>query len=177
MAGSSESGSRGVAAAKISGHGGSLVEDFLCPVAGFDGAPLLLQEEGIVVQSFGNGRGFSDAGEEAVGGIGVSGVGVGVSEKGLGAEELTIRLIIPAGATVVETTGDGYKGVSMDEKAKANVAVWSLAKLEPKAHHTYTITLSKAGTAADNLRGEVHWAKPAMKSGKGDQNAIAPAPL
>ena len=38
--------------------------------------------------------------------------------------------------------------------------------------------LSKAGTAADNLRGQIRWAKPGPKSGpNADNQAIAGAPL
>jgi mono/diheme cytochrome c family protein len=101
---------------------------------------------------------------------------IGLPGKAKTAEDLTIRLIVPAGVNVVAATGDGYKGVSVDEKSKANVAVWQVASIAPKAKQTYTITLSKAGTAADNLRGDIHWTKP-LKTGTSDEAAIAPAPL
>ena len=55
--------------------------------------------------------------------------------------------------------------------------MWKLARLAPKDYQTFTITLSKAGTAADNLRGNVRWTKPAVKTGPSDQANIAPAPL
>jgi len=98
---------------------------------------------------------------------------------GLGrtAEDLTIRLIVPNGINVVAATGEGYKGVHMDEKEKANVAEWALPRIAPKDKQAYTITLSKAGTAADNLRGQVRWTKPTVKTGPFDQANIAPAPL
>jgi hypothetical protein len=49
--------------------------------------------------------------------------------------------------------------------------------MAPKEKQTFSITLSKAGTAADNLRGEVRWTRPAVKTGPNDNAAIAPAPL
>ena len=101
----------------------------------------------------------------------------GVRGKGLTAEDLTVTLIVPAGANVVSATGDGYQGVRRDEQAKGNVAVWRVPRMAPKDHQTYTITLSRAGTAADNLRGTVSWTKPAVKAGPSDSANIAPAPL
>ena len=85
---------------------------------------------------------------------------------------------MPCGlANVVSATGDGYQGVRRDEQAKGNVAVWRVPRMAPKDHQTYTITLSRAGTAADNLRGTVSWTKPAVKAGPSDSANIAPAPL
>jgi hypothetical protein len=101
----------------------------------------------------------------------------GLRDKGLTAEDLTVSLVVPAAAKVVTATGAGYEGVRRDEAAKANVAVWKLPRLAPKDRQTYTITLSQAGTAADNLRGTVSWTKPEAKPGPGDSMAIAPAPL
>jgi mono/diheme cytochrome c family protein len=102
-----------------------------------------------------------------------------IKGRGLIVEDMTVRLIIPKDATVVSTTGAGYQGTRTEEQAKANVtmAVWNLAKLNPKEHQSYTITLSKAGTAADNLRGEVRWTRPTVKTGPFDTQAINPAPL
>ena len=97
--------------------------------------------------------------------------------KGLTVDDATIRLIIPKDANVVAATGAGYKGVSLDEQAKANVAVWQAPRMAPKDHQSFSITLSKAGTAADNLRGDIRWTSPAVKTGPSDQAAIAPAPL
>jgi mono/diheme cytochrome c family protein len=101
----------------------------------------------------------------------------GMPGKGLTAEDLTVRLMIPAGTNVVSATGAGYKGVRMDAEAKAMVAEWSLAKASPKDQQSYTITLSKAGTQQDNLRGNIRWNKPAIKPGPFDQANIAAAPL
>jgi cytochrome c553 len=101
----------------------------------------------------------------------------GLAGKGITAEDLIVRLLIPAGVDVVGATGDGYQGTHADEKAKATVAEWKLARLGPKDHQSYTITLSRAATAADNLRGDIRWIKPAVKPGPFDQYNIAAAPL
>jgi cytochrome c553 len=102
----------------------------------------------------------------------------GLAGKGVIAEGLTVSLSIPADTQVVAATGTGYQGVRMDEKAKANVATWKLPRSAPKDQEKITITLSKAGTAADNLKGEIRWAKPSPKDGpSADVVAIAPAPL
>lgn len=102
---------------------------------------------------------------------------LGLKDKANAAEDVTVSLVIPAGVTVVGATGAGYQGVQPDAQAKANVAVWKLARIAPRDHLTFNITLSKPGTAADNLRGTVRWTKPAVKTGPVDQANIAPAPL
>jgi cytochrome c553 len=102
----------------------------------------------------------------------------GLPGKGVTAEGLTVRLTLPADTTVVATTGNGYQGVSTDEKTKANVAVWNLPRSAPKEQEKLSITLSKAATAQSNLRGDIRWTKPAPKTGPSeDVVAIAPAPL
>jgi hypothetical protein len=56
--------------------------------------------------------------------------------------------------------------------------VWKLPRSAPKDQEKLSITLSKAPTAADNMRGEIRWAKPGPKSGPNrDVQAIAAAPL
>jgi mono/diheme cytochrome c family protein len=102
---------------------------------------------------------------------------LGLPQKAMTAEDVTIRLIVPAGANVVGTTGPGYQGIQEDAQAKATVAAWRLARLPPKDHQTFTITLSKPGVAKDNLRGNIRWTKPAVRTGPFDQANIAPAPL
>ena len=101
----------------------------------------------------------------------------GLKGKGLTAEDITISLVVPAGSTVVSTTGNGYQGVRQDAELKANVAVWRLNRIAPKEHQTYSITLSRAATAADNVRGNIKWTKPSVKTGPNDQANIAPAPV
>jgi cytochrome c553 len=96
----------------------------------------------------------------------------GLQGKGLTAEGVTVQLAIPAGANVVSATGAGYQGV------KGNMAVWQVPSLAPKDQQSYTITLSKAATQQDNLRGNIKWAKPAPKTGPSEDVVnIAPAPL
>lgn len=102
---------------------------------------------------------------------------IGLQGKGLTAEDLTINVVVPAGATVVKTTGAGYQGVRQDAELKGTVAVWQLRRLGPKEHQTYTLTLSRAGTAQDNVRGAIRWTKPSVKTGPFDSVNIAPAPL
>ena len=101
----------------------------------------------------------------------------GVKDIGLAAEDVTVTLAVPAGTTVVTATGAGYQGVRGDEQAKADVAVWSVPRMAPGDRQSYTITLSQAGTAKNNLRGTIRWAKPAVKTGPSDSENIAPAPL
>jgi mono/diheme cytochrome c family protein len=102
----------------------------------------------------------------------------GLAGKGVIAEGLTVTLQIPADAQVVAATGTGYQGVHADDKAKANLAVWKLPRSAPKDQEKLSITLSKAGTATDNLRGNIRWSKPAPKEGPSpDVVNIAPAPL
>jgi cytochrome c553 len=102
----------------------------------------------------------------------------GVQGRGVIAEGLTINLAIPADTSVVAATGDGYQGTHVDDKTKATVATWKLERSAPKDQAKLSITLSKAVTASANLKGDIHWTKPAPKSGPStDAVAIAPAPL
>jgi mono/diheme cytochrome c family protein len=102
----------------------------------------------------------------------------GLPGKGVIAEGLTVSLNIPKDATVVAATGTGYQGVRVDDKTKASVAVWQLPRSAPKDQEHLSITLSKAGTATDNLRGAIRWAKPGPKAGPNeDFQPIAGAPL
>jgi mono/diheme cytochrome c family protein len=100
---------------------------------------------------------------------------LGLKDKAKTAEDVTISLVVPAGVDVIATTGEGYQGVQAEQKA--SVAVWKLARVAPKDHLAFTITLSKAATAADNLRGTIRWTKPAVSTGPFDQANIGPAPL
>ena len=100
----------------------------------------------------------------------------GLRGKGLTAEDLTISLIVPPGATVVSTTGAAYQGTKQDADLKATVAVWRLPRIAPKEEQTYTITLSQPVTWANNMRGNVKWTKPAVKTGPFDQANIGVVP-
>jgi len=102
----------------------------------------------------------------------------GLQGKGVIAEGLTISLVIPKDIEVVAATGSGYQGVSVDDKTKAAVAVWKLPRSAPNDQERYSITLSKAATAADNLKGTIRWTKPAPKTGPSEDVVnIAAAPL
>ena len=101
----------------------------------------------------------------------------GLKGRALTAEDLTINLVVPSGATVAKTTGGSYQGTRQDAELKATVAVWQLERLAPKERQTYTLTLSRAGTDSDNVRGIIRWTKPAVKSGPSDAANIQPAPL
>ncbi len=101
----------------------------------------------------------------------------GVAGTGLAAEDVTVTLAVPAGTTVVSATGAGYEGVRRDERAKADVAAWTVARMAPGDRQSYTLTLSRAATATDNLRGAIRWTKPTVKTGPSDAENIAPAPV
>jgi cytochrome c553 len=123
-------------------------------------------------------------GRVAAGSAGADGVtysvevnNMGLPGKGLTAEDLTINVVIPAGNKVVRTTGANYQGERPDAELKANVAVWKLNRLAPKDRQTYTLTLARAATASDNVRGVVRWTKPTVKTGPVDQANIAAAPV
>jgi hypothetical protein len=79
-----------------------------------------------------------------------------VVNKGVEADNVTIAVIVPAGAKVVTATGTGYKGVRSDKKAKATVAEWQVAKLMPNEKQSYSITFSKA-VEPDHVKGSIHW--------------------
>lgn len=101
----------------------------------------------------------------------------GVVGTGLAAEDMTVSLVVPAGATVVTATGAGYEGVRRDEQAKADVAVWRVARMAAGERQSYSLTLSQGGTATNNVRGTLRWMKPAVKTGPSDSEVIPPAPL
>jgi len=117
-----------------------------------------------------------DAGVPAAGGVTYTLVvdNGGVPGKGLPAEDMTLSLIVPADVKVVSATGAGYQKVQRDETAKADAAVWKIAKLAPKAPQTFTLTLSKA--PAEPLKGSLRWAKPTMKAADANVVNIAPRP-
>ncbi|HEY5624113.1 MAG TPA: c-type cytochrome [Gammaproteobacteria bacterium] len=99
----------------------------------------------------------------------------GVEGIGLTAEDLTVSLVVPNGATVVSASGAGYRGVRRDEEAGADVAVWEVSRLEPKAQLSYTLTLSQVATAENDLGGTIRWLKPTVATGPSDSVNIAPA--
>jgi len=99
-----------------------------------------------------------------------------VPEKGATAEDVTVSVRVPNGVTVISATGPGYQGVRRDEQAMGDVAVWQLPRLAAAERQTLTVTLSSAATPANNLRGTITWAKPAVKPGPLDTANIGPPP-
>jgi cytochrome c553 len=124
-------------------------------------------------------RGQLSAGTQAANGVTyrLDVENTGVAGKGLTAEDVSVLLVVPAGTTVVATTGAGYEGVRRDEQLKGEVAVWRVARMAPKDRQSFTLTLSQAATAQNNVRGNIRWMKPAVKTGPNDVEAIAPAPV
>jgi cytochrome c553 len=102
-------------------------------------------------------------------------VNTGVEGVGLTAENMTITLAVPAGASVVSATGSGYQGVRHDQESNADMAVWELPRMTPKERQTFTITLANAGTEEDELRGRIRWTKPSVKTGPSDSVVIVQA--
>jgi hypothetical protein len=86
----------------------------------------------------------------------------GVERIGLAAEDLTVSLVVPSAASVVTASGTGYQGVSRDEEADADVAVWKVARIGPREHQTFTLTLSQAEAAEHELRGRIRWETPSV---------------
>ncbi len=86
----------------------------------------------------------------------------GIEGVGLAAEDVTVTLAVPTGSTVLAASGTGYEGVSRDEETNADVAVWKVSRMAPQYLGTYTLTLSQAGTAENDVRGKISWAEPAV---------------
>ena len=83
----------------------------------------------------------------------------GKAGKGLAAEDLTVSVNLPAGVTVVNATGTGYKGVAPG--AGGSVASWQVAKLAAAEKQTFALTL--AGTGDGLFKGSsVKWSKPEL---------------
>jgi len=100
----------------------------------------------------------------------------GLQGKGLIAEGVTVSLVLPKDTSVVAAAGTGYQGANTTNSV--TTATWQLPRSAPKDQEKLSITLSKAVTSGDNLRGTIRWAKPAPKTGPGvDVVAIAGAPL
>jgi cytochrome c553 len=106
----------------------------------------------------------------------VSVTNAGIQGKGVIAEGVNVSLTVPNGVNVVAANGPGYQGTHMD--GGATVATWMLPRSAPGDKTDLTITLSKAGTAQENLRGNIKWAKPGPRQGQNaDVVNIAAAPL
>ncbi len=100
----------------------------------------------------------------------------GVAGRGLTAEEISVALTLPAGSSVVNTSGAGYQGVRRDAQSGADVVTWNVARMVARDKQTYTITLSPPAAGAQRLRGVVRWSKPAFGDGTTDSANINPPP-
>lgn len=85
-----------------------------------------------------------------------------IRDKGLAAEDVTVALAVPAGASVVNATGTGYAGTRQGD-ANDSLAVWEIPRLAPGELQSFTITLSRA--ADEELRGTIEYAKPEVPIG------------
>ncbi|PYR64571.1 MAG: hypothetical protein DMF88_22820 [Acidobacteria bacterium] len=82
---------------------------------------------------------------------------IDVTNKGVEADNVTVEVLVPAGAKVVTATGTGYKGTRADKKSKGMVAEWQVAKLMPNEKQSYSITFSKE-VDREHIKGSIHWA-------------------
>lgn len=90
----------------------------------------------------------------------------GIAGKGLSAEGISVNVAVPAGASVVGTTGAGYQGVRRDPKTGVDLAVWSIPSLTAAQKQTHTLTLSGTTATAGVSKGStVTWSKPAVREG------------
>jgi len=78
----------------------------------------------------------------------------GLPGKGLVAQDARIALILPSGAQVIGTTGEGYEGAGSDEEA---AAVWRVPQIAPGDRLIYSLTLATPGNVADNVRASIRW--------------------
>jgi hypothetical protein len=82
-------------------------------------------------------------------------------QGGLPAEELTVSLVLPPGATVTKTTGSNYQGVKHDAAGNTDTAVWTLPRLLAGESQAFSVTLAGNGAADGIQRGSaVRWARP-----------------
>jgi hypothetical protein len=100
----------------------------------------------------------------------------GTPGLGLTAEDLSLALTLPEGATVGSTTGADYQGIRRDQRTNADMAVWKLAGLAPPDRRTYTITLSGTVPVGAALTGSVSWTRPPLRGGAPDTVAVLPPP-
>ena len=101
----------------------------------------------------------------------------GIPGKGHSAEDITVRLVIPADAQVAAATGEGYQGVQWDAEAKAEIATWKLARMDVGYRRMFTVTLSRGAFTKDNVRGQIRWTKPDLKVHPYEEAEIYPGAL
>jgi mono/diheme cytochrome c family protein len=81
----------------------------------------------------------------------------GARGKGLVADDVSVRLVLPSGAEVVAAAGEGYQGIEPDPESGAAAAVWELATIGPHDRAEISLTLAQAGTKEDDVRGYATW--------------------
>ncbi len=101
----------------------------------------------------------------------------GIPGKGRSAEDVTVRLVIPAGTQVATATGEGYQGVRWDSEANGDVATWKLARMDVSYRQVFTITLSRGAFTKDNVKGQIRWTKPDLKVHPYEEAEIYPGAL
>lgn len=95
----------------------------------------------------------------------------GMKGKGLTAEEITVAVMLPPDARVVNATGTGYQGVQPnvrgDHDTIGSAALWKVDRLAPAEALALTITLAGAPAPASDLFKDsvIEWMKPVMRPG------------
>lgn len=95
----------------------------------------------------------------------------GTKGRGLTAEEITVTVMLPSAAKLVEATGPGYQGLKSnvrgDHEAVGTAAVWSVDRLAPAEDLRLVVTLAGPPANAADLFKEsiVQWMKPVMRPG------------
>ncbi len=101
---------------------------------------------------------------------------VGIADKGLKAENLTVSLTLAPEITVAANTGAGYQGVKRDAR-NAETAVWNLPSLPAGDKRVYTLTVSGVSASTGITGGNIGWAKPVLGDGTTDFLVVqAPRP-
>ena len=88
----------------------------------------------------------------------------GETGTGLAAEDLTIAVMVPAGAKGIAGTGSGYKGLQKDAKIAggAEGATWKVSRLQAPEKQIYTVTFAGEAPEAGLKGSVVTRAKPAL---------------
>jgi len=81
----------------------------------------------------------------------------GLRDKGLVAEDATVRLVLPEGADVVAASGEGYRGIEPDPESGSDAVVWQLETIAPHDRISLQLTLAAAASKENNLSGYVAW--------------------
>jgi uncharacterized repeat protein (TIGR01451 family) len=100
----------------------------------------------------------------------------GVARRGLAAEDVTVVLALPPGASVVANTGQGYEGVRTDSQTGARVVSWRVPQVAAGQRQEFALTLAGGGASAVlGQASTVRWARPAADARRpalGDSIAV-----